>query len=74
MFILDCDIASIFAKIGRIDQKINHRGRGGSQRIVIFLCVPLRSLRFSESSQKIIKSLGGGGCGVHSERTEMRYS
>jgi hypothetical protein len=38
-------------------KKINRRGRRVSQRVVILLCVPLRSLRFFESSQKIIKSL-----------------
>ncbi len=38
-------------------KKINRRGRKVSQRVVILLCVPLRSLRFFESSQKIIKSL-----------------
>jgi len=43
--------------MGHGKKKINRRGRGESQRVVIFLCVPLRSLRFSESSQKIIKSL-----------------
>jgi hypothetical protein len=29
-----------------IAKKINRRGRGGSQRVVVSLCVPLRSLRF----------------------------
>ena len=41
----------------RDSKKIDRRGRGGSQRVVILLCVPLRSLRFFESSRKIIKSL-----------------
>ena len=30
----------------------NRRRRGESQRVVIFLCVPLRTLRFSRSSRK----------------------
>jgi len=38
-------------------KKINRRGHRGSQRGVIFLCVPLRSLRFFESPHKIIKIL-----------------
>jgi len=40
-----------------MSKKIHRRGRKEAQRVVVFLCVPLRSLRFFESSQKIIKSL-----------------
>ena len=36
---------------------VYRRGYRGSQRVVIFLCVSLRPLRFSESSRKIINSL-----------------
>ena len=47
-----------FFRIKRImAEKIDRRGRGGSQRVVVSLCVPLRPLRFFESSRKIIKSV-----------------
>ena len=66
MQLLDCDVAFVemmkrlfnFFRIKWImAKKINRRGRGGSQRVVVSLSVPLRSLQFFESSQKIIKSV-----------------
>jgi len=44
-------------RISSWQKKIYRRGRRGSQRVVILLCVPLRSLRSFESSRKIIKRL-----------------